>query len=146
MKRESVVIFSGKRQELDTSFSVSQTTCLNCIRAETNAVFAHLVLRLTTMSSTIERTTFITEQQSMNNSVRDNDSHFMLPPSRILIQGSEEYQAALESGALELSLPSNGYVPPRTPSTNLANVGNRTPPRTCLTRVVSPLERTYDDA
>ena len=83
----------------------------------------------------------------MNNSVRDNDSHFMLPPSRILIQGSEEYQAALESGALELSLPSNGYTPPRTPSTasNLANVGNRTPPRTSLTRVVSPLEHPFED-
>jgi hypothetical protein len=83
----------------------------------------------------------------MNSSVRDNDSHFMLPPSRILIQGSEEYQAALESGALEISLPSNSYVPPRTPnsSSNLANVGNRTPPRLSLTPVVSPLERTLDD-
>jgi hypothetical protein len=84
----------------------------------------------------------------MNNSVRDNDSHCMLPPSRILIQGSEEYQAALESGALELSLPSNSYTPPRTPSatSNLANDGNRTPPRLSLTLVVSPLERTLDDA
>jgi hypothetical protein len=83
-----------------------------------------------------------------NNSIRDNDSHYMLPPSRILIQGSEEYQAALESGALELSLPSNGYTPPRTPLTasNLTNVGNRTPPGTSLTRVVSPLERASEDA
>jgi hypothetical protein len=99
--------------------------------------------------STIERTNLIAEQQSMNSSARDNESHFMLPPSRILIQGSEEYQAALESGALELSLPSNSYhVPPRTPnsSSNLANVGNRTPPRLSLTRVVSPLERTFGDA
>jgi hypothetical protein len=92
--------------------------------------------------------TLIAEQLSMNSSARDNESHFMLPPTRILIQGSEEYQAALESGVLELSLPSNSYIPPRTPSatSNRANVGNRTPPRLSLTPVVSPLERAFDDA
>jgi hypothetical protein len=98
--------------------------------------------------STIEETTIIAEQLSMNSSARENESHFMLPPSRILIQGSEEYQAALESGILELSLPSNSYIPSGTPSatSNLANVGFTSPPRLSPTRVVSPLERPFDDA
>jgi hypothetical protein len=84
----------------------------------------------------------------MNSSARDNESHFMLPPSRILIQGSKEYQAALESGVLELSLPSNSYIPPRTPSatSDLANGGNRSPLHHSPTPVVSPSERAFDDA
>jgi hypothetical protein len=84
----------------------------------------------------------------MKSSARENESHFMLPPSRVLIQGSEEYQAALESGVLELSLPSTSFIPSGTPSatSNLANVGFTSPPRLSSPPVVSPSERAFDDA
>jgi hypothetical protein len=55
----------------------------------------------------------------MNNSVQYNDSHYMLPPSRILIQGSEEYRGALNPGALNHS-PSNG----RTSENSIDRISN----------------------
>jgi hypothetical protein len=84
----------------------------------------------------------------MNSSERDNVDRCMPPPNRILVQGSEEYRLALESGVLELSLPASSNVPPRTPSDtlNLATVGIRTPPRFSRNPIVSPEERIVDYA